>query len=752
MLAFALRLSNLELLPIFYDEALYLEWARKTYERLDLNIALNEVSTLQVWLIALFYGMSPSALWVGRFVSVMAGVLTAALCYAIAWELYANKRVAQLAALLYAVVPYAVFHDRLAQNDGILALFLALVVYLTVLNVNYLRTRSSGRPHKRFIPFVTTLFLFLALGLAVLTKRSGILFMATPLLAVVILQGKVGLQQGWRWLIGACVGSVLIVIPIIIIASGTSDQLLNQVSSLDPSIYVSQFSENILELGEWFYRYFLPPALVLVVIGILASLFDSRRRSDLFLIVVALLPIALFTVLSRRWYPRYLVPSIFPLIIVLASQIVLLASRQKTVDPDSQQNRTSIINNPKLVAPVIAIIILPMLWFDLKLITDPVQTPLAREDKRQYIAGMPAGYGLRDAAGYLIQVADQGHAIWVWRNNRSVPPNLGLKHYLPRRDDIKLKTFRTDRRSWAEIEGDFDESAQEHLTYLVLNIPYEKGVPDLAEITRLEPLKSYPKPGDAGFYIGVYRWLSPLEYILLTSNLSPNTNIGLPSEQPIALLPTARDSFDLINLDASITDPQTLGQFIADEGLDYVVLEDRYLQEVGLLAEDGVLTRLPDLWSIEANYQNCRVCLFRIWEEDQEVPVASLDGGVQLASVQVPEAPWPNTELLQVTLYWRTSLPAPDEDLAVFLHAVNEQGQLVTQHDKTWLDAGFPALLRQPTDILSQVFELDLSSVQGNICLYAGIYRRSTGERLPAYQADQPLPDNAILLACGDMG
>jgi 4-amino-4-deoxy-L-arabinose transferase-like glycosyltransferase len=126
MLAFALRLSNLELLPIFYDEAVYLEWARKTHDRLDLSIALNEVSTFQVWLIALFYGVSPSALWVGRFVSAMAGVLTAALCYAIAWQLYANKRVAQLAALLYAVVPYAVFHDRLAQNDGILALFLAL--------------------------------------------------------------------------------------------------------------------------------------------------------------------------------------------------------------------------------------------------------------------------------------------------------------------------------------------------------------------------------------------------------------------------------------------------------------------------------------------------------------------------------------------------------------------------------------------------------------------------------------------------
>jgi hypothetical protein len=90
--------------------------------------------------------------------------------------------------------------------------------------------------------------------------------------------------------------------------------------------------------------------------------------------------------------------------------------------------------------------------------------------------------------------------------------------------------------------------------------------------------------------------------------------------------------------------------------------------------------------------------------------------------------------------------------MAVFLHAISEQGQLVAQHDKTWLDGGFPALLHQPNDILSQRFELDLSSAQGNICLVTGIYRRSTGERLLAYQADQPLPNNAVLLTCGDKG
>ncbi len=52
-------------------------------------------------------------------------------------------------------------------------------------------------------------------------------------------------------------------------------------------------------------------------------------------------------------------------------------------------------------------------------------------------------------------------------------------------------------------------------------------------------------------------------------------------------------------------------------------------------------------------------------------------------------------------------------------------------------------------DILSQQFRLDLIQAQGKICLFAGIYKRSSGERLPAQQAGQAVADNAILLTCG---
>ena len=133
LLALLLRLQELTRLPIFHDEALYLHWAQQTARKHDLTIALSEaVSTFQVWLLAGVYHLSPSALWLGRFVSASAGFLTTALCYAIARQIYARKDVAAIAALLYALLPLAVFHDGLAQNDSLLTLFLAVFLWQSV--------------------------------------------------------------------------------------------------------------------------------------------------------------------------------------------------------------------------------------------------------------------------------------------------------------------------------------------------------------------------------------------------------------------------------------------------------------------------------------------------------------------------------------------------------------------------------------------------------------------------------------------
>lgn len=724
LLAFVFRVVNLVHLPVFYDEACYIRWAQQTHDRLDLSIGLKAVSTLQIWILALFLDFSPSPLWIGRFVSVAAGVLTVAISYAIALQLYRSRRAAQLSALLYAVLPYALFHDRLAQNDGLLSFFLALVVYLSI------RIFSLKNTKQRLILAV---WLVLVFGLALLTKRSGILFIGTPFLTGLILHTWTNLRHFWRWVIGVSMGLLLITLPITWIAASTSDQLAAQMTSLDWGSLTSLLPANVTELWDWFSSYFLLPALLFLASSVVYSLMVHRRRQDFFLLVVAFIPIVFFTILSTRWYPRYLMPAIFPLAILMAGQITLLSA------PRGRENKL-------LIAFLTTIIVLPMLWFNLKLISDPIHTPLPQADRRQYIEGMPAGYGLPEAAAYLSQIAAQGQSIYVWRNSRNAPTRHGFPLYLPERSNIKLKRFSTLDKSWAEVERDFDSSAQRHLTYVLLNLPREKGVPKLEEIPQLMLEQKFFKPGNKGF-IGVYRWLSPLEYLLVSGNLMPRSMIFLPADTDITLMPAAREKFNLVNSDETIS----LSQLLTDKIFDYIVLNDHLLQEYGLLQKDGELLQLPEDLSLEASEQGCQWCIFKVWNPNDVVSEAMFGEEINILGAQIPTQPWTPDEPLPITIYWQSSLDVLDNDLAVFLHGVNQQGQLVTQQDATWLNGRFPASIHQENDLLSQRFNLDLSGIEGEICLYTGLYHRSSGERVAARQGNKLLPNNAFPLGCGSV-
>ncbi|MEM4204991.1 MAG: glycosyltransferase family 39 protein, partial [Candidatus Methanomethylicaceae archaeon] len=195
LLALLLRTQHLTALPIFHDEALYLHWAQQTVQRHDLGLALNQVSTLHIWLLAGLYNLSLSGLWLGRFVSALVGFLTVALCYAIGRQLY-RRDVAIVAAALYAVFPLTVFHDRVAQNDSLLAFFIAILVWRSISWAYY------GRVAEQFV-------IVLVFGLAFLTKKSAALWIPVPFLAMTMLRKQARLKALFLRLIGIAAGFAL---------------------------------------------------------------------------------------------------------------------------------------------------------------------------------------------------------------------------------------------------------------------------------------------------------------------------------------------------------------------------------------------------------------------------------------------------------------------------------------------------------------------------------------------------------------
>lgn len=95
---------------------------------------------------------------------------------------------------------------------------------------------------------------------------------------------------------------------------------------------------------------------------------------------------------------------------------------------------------------------------------------------------------------------------------------------------------------------------------------------------------------------------------------------------------------------------------------------------------------------------------------------------------------------LTLQLGWDIETPLPD--VTVFVHVVDEAGQLVAQADGDLLGNSYPFALAPAHSFVVDVREM---AVNGRIQL--GLYNRLTGERLAAFGNNgTPLPDNSLSL------
>jgi len=125
LLAAALRIYRLMAdYPIVGDEGIYLRWAEIIDGQGQWFISLLDgKQPLSFWIYAIERMLFPAAdpLWMGRMVSVAAGVGVTGLIYAIGRRL--DGAAAGLAgALLYALLPWAMMYDRLVYTEALVNL------------------------------------------------------------------------------------------------------------------------------------------------------------------------------------------------------------------------------------------------------------------------------------------------------------------------------------------------------------------------------------------------------------------------------------------------------------------------------------------------------------------------------------------------------------------------------------------------------------------------------------------------------
>ena len=98
-----------------------------------------------------------------------------------------------------------------------------------------------------------------------------------------------------------------------------------------------------------------------------------------------------------------------------------------------------------------------------------------------------------------------------------------------------------------------------------------------------------------------------------------------------------------------------------------------------------------------------------------------------------------------VNLVWQTDHP-PVENYSIFVHALDHEGQLITQADGVPYDGLYPLPQWQPGQLIQDRRPLDPDGNQISR-LAIGIYDPATGQRLSAVDsAGQPLPDNSVII------
>src|SRR3990167_8160438 len=142
---FFLRLYRIMSLPIFTDESIYTRWSQ--IARFDDSwrfISLVDgKQPLFIWLNMTLIRVINDPLLSGRLISVFAGFATMAGLFFLGREIFKNRWIGILSALLYLIFPFALVYDRMALYDSLVGTFAIWSLYFEVLLIKKLRLDIS---------------------------------------------------------------------------------------------------------------------------------------------------------------------------------------------------------------------------------------------------------------------------------------------------------------------------------------------------------------------------------------------------------------------------------------------------------------------------------------------------------------------------------------------------------------------------------------------------------------------------------
>lgn len=463
LLAVFLRFWNLNAMPIFADESIYVRWSQIMRAEPSLRfLPLSDgKQPLFMWATIPFFKIISDPLVAARTLSGLAGLGTVAGIALAAHLLFKNQRITLLAGLLSSVLPYLVFFDRLALADSLLSMFIVWTFVFMYL----------GFIHNRLDMSMLAGF---TLGFAWLAKSPALFALILLPTLFILTNRKNILVACGLWLVTCAIAIAMYNILRLgpefhLIAIRNKDYVysLSEIlrHPLDPLIPHLKDSLN-------FNFYLLTPVGLLSAIWGLIDGHKTHWRQRLILAAWWLIPILTQSAIAKAFTARYL-------LFTVPFAVILTAHAIEHIGQKSQKHL--------LVYAASALIFLPSLWIDSKLLSRPEDASLPRIERSGYLEEWTAGQGLREVSGQITQFASSGPVL-VGSEGFFGTPFSALQLYLNNVPDVRIIGVGV----WIDsVHEKLKNSLADNQVFLVVNSS-RFHVEDPAKIG-LNLIASYPK-------------------------------------------------------------------------------------------------------------------------------------------------------------------------------------------------------------------------------------------------------------------
>lgn len=475
-----LRTVNLNSLPIFVDEAIYVRWSQvmKAEPTLRFLPMSDGKQPLFMWLTIPFFKIFNDPLIAGRFLSSLSGIGTILGIFILSVLLFKNKNVGLLSALIYAISPYGVFFERLALVDSLLAM---LGIWTLIFSILLVKTRRLDAA------MITGLFL----GGALITKSPALFFIILLPFSFLFFERDKKQKEisfiytGFLFLISLGIG--LFIFNLLRLGPNFHLIFSRNLDYVYPYTRIftkptDPFISNIKEYLSWIAFFGPYPLFALLILGLLNI--KKYFKQILLLSAWAFGSVIVQSEYSISFTARYVLFT-FPYFVIIASSSIIVTKKYI-----------------KLIYAALIIFTSLSVYRNYLLITNPVVAGMPEGESSGYLEEWTAGWGIKQVAEKMLEIRDlnpEKEILIATEGYFGTLPD-GLQVYLEKQPKITVIGIGLGINDIKPLE---DAKSEGKLAFLVANssrLNFEKGY----EAKGLKVIYEIKKPnrpfGTHGYY------------------------------------------------------------------------------------------------------------------------------------------------------------------------------------------------------------------------------------------------------------